>query len=86
VGMVRVLGIPFAVAINRSDVGNNDVKEYCQREKIDVILEIPDDRKIAEAYSRGEMIINAIPNYRKLLETCWGRIIDIHRNWGELTS
>ena len=81
VGMVRVLGIPFAVALNRFDVGNNDVKEYCQREKIDVILEIPDDRKIAEAYSRGEMIISAIPNYRKLLETCWERIIDIHQNW-----
>ena len=86
VGMVRALGMPFAVAINRSDVGDNDVKEYCQREKIDVILEIPDDRKIAEAYSRGEMIISAMPAYQKLLETCWGRIIDIHRNWGDLTS
>jgi MinD superfamily P-loop ATPase len=81
VGMVRVLGIPFAVATNRSDVGNNNVKEYCQKEKIDVILEIPDDRRIAEAYSRGEMIISAIPNYRKLLETCWERIIDVHQNW-----
>jgi len=80
VGMVRVLGIPFAVAINRSDVGNNDVKEYCQREKIDVILEIPDDRKIAEAYSRGEMIIHVLPEYRQLFKACWSKISALHRN------
>jgi MinD superfamily P-loop ATPase containing an inserted ferredoxin domain len=33
VGMVRKLDIPFAVAINRSDVGDEDVKEYCKKEK-----------------------------------------------------
>ena len=77
VGMVKVLGIPFAVAINRCDVGNNDVKEYCQKENCDVILEIPDDRQIAEAYSRGEMVINTLPNYRQILEACWKRICNI---------
>ncbi|MEA1971226.1 MAG: 4Fe-4S binding protein, partial [Thermodesulfobacteriota bacterium] len=80
VGMVRELNIPFAVAINRSDVGNEDVKEYCKREKIEIILEIPDDRKIAEAYSRGEMVIRALPEYQKTFETCWTRITDLHKN------
>lgn len=74
VGMVRVLDLPFAVAINRSDIGNEDVKKYCERERIEIVLEIPDDRKIAEAYSRGEMIIHAVPDYRQLFETCWEKI------------
>ena len=80
VGMVRELNIPFAVAINRSDVGNEDVKEYCSREKIKIILEIPNDRRIAEAYSRGEMAINAVPEYQKTFETCWEKIVDLHQN------
>jgi len=74
VGMVRALDLPFAVAINRSDIGNEDVKKYCERERIEIVLEIPDDRKIAEAYSRGEMIFHAVPDYRQLFETCWEKI------------
>jgi len=65
VGMVRVLKLPFAVAINRSDIGDDGVLRYCQREGIDVLLEIPNDRKIAEAYSRGVMMIDAIPEYKQ---------------------
>jgi len=80
VGMIRELSIPFAVAINRSDVGNEDVKEYCRREKIEIVLEIPDDRRIAEAYSRGEMVIHALPEYQKTFETCWTKITDLHEN------
>jgi MinD superfamily P-loop ATPase len=75
IGMVRALDIPFAVAINRSDIGNEDVKEYCHKEKIEIILEIPDDRRIAEAYSRGEMIIHALPDYKRSFEVCWEKIV-----------
>ena len=65
VGMVRELELPFAVAINRSDIGDDAVIRYCQRENIEVLLEIPNDRKIAEAYSRGVMIVEALPEYEK---------------------
>jgi MinD superfamily P-loop ATPase len=65
VGMVRELEIPFAVAINRNDLGNDQVKRYCDDENIEVILEIPDDRRIAEAYSVGSMIWDVLPEYRK---------------------
>ncbi len=65
VGMVRALKQPFAVAINRSDIGDDGVVQYCQREGIDVLLDIPNDRKIAEAYSRGVMMIDATPEYRQ---------------------
>jgi len=80
VGMVRELHIPFAVGINRSGVGNDDVKEYCRREGIEVVLEIPDDRRIAEAYSRGEMVIHALPEYHETFKACWERITDLHQD------
>jgi MinD superfamily P-loop ATPase len=65
VGMVRELKIPFAVAINRSDVGDDAVVKYCQEEKIEVVIQIPNDRKIAESYSRGVMIVEAMPDYKQ---------------------
>jgi len=68
VGMVRELGIPFGIVINRSTIGNNCVQNYCLMENIDVLLEIPDSRKIAEAYSEGEIAFNSLPEFRSIFE------------------
>ncbi|MFC1611727.1 ATP-binding protein [Myxococcota bacterium] len=71
VEMVRSLGKPFGVAINRADIGNRDVFNYCDREKIPVLLELDDDRRIASAYSKGQLAVRAIPellpSFRQLL-------------------
>jgi MinD superfamily P-loop ATPase len=58
---VRLLNLPFGVLINRSDAGDNRVVEYCKNENIRLLLQIPESRKIAEAYSRGESILSAAP-------------------------
>jgi len=63
VGMVRAMRLPFAVVVNRCDIGNDGVIQYCRREGIDVAMEIPNDRKIAEAYSRGQMMVDVAPEY-----------------------
>ncbi len=79
VATVRELKIPFGVIINRAGSGDDRVNSYCSAEQIPVLLEIPDDRRIAEAYSRGELIIAALPEYRtlfeKLLLTISGKIL-----------
>ncbi|MFC1761985.1 P-loop NTPase [Planctomycetota bacterium] len=63
VAMVRELERPFAVVINRSDVGDSRVKDYCRVEDVPVLLEIKNDRAIAEVYSRGELLIDALEGY-----------------------
>jgi len=65
VGMVRELKIPFAVVINRSEPDEQIINQYCQDENIDIIFEVPDDRRIAEAYSVGKMIVDVLPDYKK---------------------
>ena len=59
----RALGIPFGVVINRSDVGDDRVQRYCLEEQIPVLCEIPDDRRVAESYSRGEIASSVLPDY-----------------------
>jgi MinD superfamily P-loop ATPase len=68
VDMVRELGIPFGVVVNRVGIGDDRVRLFCGKESIPVLLEIPDDRRIAEAYSRGELIVEALPEYAALFE------------------
>jgi len=65
VGMIRTLKIPFGVVINRSTTGDQKVTEYCQQENIPLLLEIPDDRRIGEAYSKGILMIDAFPEFRE---------------------
>ncbi len=62
---LRKLKIPFGVVINRADVGDKKVDEYCKDEKIPILMRIPMDRDIAMAYSKGIPIIEAKPAYKK---------------------
>lgn len=66
VDMVRELQIPFGIVINRMGIGDDRVHRYCAGENITILLEIPDDRRIAEAYSKGMLIVDALPEYRGL--------------------
>jgi len=65
VEMVRAMGLPSAVVVNRCDVGDREVYEYCEAEGIEIVLEIPDDRSLAEAYARGHAAVDAVPGYRE---------------------
>jgi MinD superfamily P-loop ATPase len=57
------LGIPLGLVINR---GRNEclpMEKYIGEHGLEVLARIPEDRKIAEHYSRGEIIIEALPEY-----------------------
>ncbi len=62
---VKLLGLPHGLVINRSDIGDNGVKEYAAQEGLPILMEIPFDRKIAEAYSRGHLIIEEMPEWQE---------------------
>ena len=65
VGAVRILGIPCGLVINRSDVGDDGVMAYAKAENVPVLMEIPFDRRIAEAYSRGHMVVDVLPEWKE---------------------
>jgi len=76
VGMVRVLDLPFGVIVNRSDIGDDRVDEYCREEKIDVLLKIPFDRQYAADSSRGDLIMKHHPEYGDKLMQVFKNIKD----------
>ena len=65
VGMLKKLSIPYGVIINSADLGDAEVENYCRAENIPILMTIPWDRRIAEAYSRGIPLVEAFPEYKK---------------------
>jgi len=65
---VRKMAIPCGVVINRSTNGDGRVQKYCAKQDIPVLMEIPEDRKIAEGYSRGVPLVECANEYRSAFE------------------
>jgi len=65
VGAVETLGIPCGLVINRSDLGDDRVREFARTKQIPLLMEIPFDRGIAEAYSRGIPFVEERPEWKE---------------------
>ncbi|MCP4105448.1 MAG: P-loop NTPase [Desulfobacteraceae bacterium] len=74
---VRKLNIPGGLIINRSDIGDDRVAEYAHKENLPILMEIPFDRKIAEACSRGKLITEALPELKQKFEELYHAVIQI---------
>ncbi|MFH1992960.1 MAG: ATP-binding protein [Pseudomonadota bacterium] len=79
VDAVQLLDIPCGLVINRSDLGDDKVRSYAGSKDLPILMEIPFDRRIAEAYSRGEMIVEVIPELRE-------KFVKLHQHILELVN
>lgn len=62
--MAQMLGLRTAAVLNRVDGPVEDIRDWCIQRHIPILAEIPADRKVAEAYARGEMPVHAVPEFR----------------------
>ncbi|KQC14022.1 MAG: ATP-binding protein [Methanothrix sp.] len=65
VQVVREMEIPCGVVVNRSGMGDRGVYDYCEREEIPILLEIPMKREIAEFYSRGVLFSQEMTEWQE---------------------
>ena len=71
---VKELNKKAGLVINRSTLGNKDVWDYARSENIPVLMEIPMDKNIAMAYSKGIPLVHAIPEYIPKFQDLFNRI------------
>ncbi|MBN1549991.1 ATP-binding protein [bacterium] len=76
VELVKTLDLPFGIVINRDGMGNNEIDNYCTVNNIPIIMRIPDDRRIAEAYSRGIPLIQIVDHIADEFRDVFCRIGD----------
>ncbi len=65
VEVLKDLGIPHAVIINRDGIGDSAVEEFCNSNSIKILERIPNDIKIARAYSSGFSIPEVYPEWKE---------------------
>jgi MinD superfamily P-loop ATPase len=71
---VKNLGLPCGMVINRCDIGDEGLRNYAHEQNLPVLLEIPFDRAIAEAYARGILLIDHDQSWRKRFLTLYADI------------
>lgn len=74
VRVLRKLNISFGVVMNRSDIGDNKLEDYCEKEDIPVLMRIPFKKEIAVAYSKGIPIVERFPEYKDEFVSLFKRI------------
>lgn len=79
VGAVRILGIPMGIVVNRSDLGDDRVREFAREEKIPILMEIPFDRRVAESYARGDILVEALPDWRQKMLDLFDAVCDARK-------
>ncbi len=68
VNMCRQIGQEPVVVVNRAGLDDTELMAYCAKAQLKIAGEIPDDRRIAEVYSVGDMVIEKLPEYRPHFE------------------
>lgn len=69
----------FGVIINRDGIGNSGLEDYCKQENITIVAKIPDNRKIAELYSSGNLLYDEIDEVKTELLKIEKFIADLNR-------
>ncbi|MDX9760345.1 MAG: ATP-binding protein [Bacteroidota bacterium] len=69
---MRTIGHPFAVVVNKAVPDDDTLRAYCRTEGIDVLMEIPYSRDIAQVCAAGEILPrvrpDTIPMFQRILD------------------
>jgi MinD superfamily P-loop ATPase len=74
VEVLRKVNVPFGVVVNRAGMGDKKVYEYCGKESIHILLEIPYERRIAELYSKGIPFSSEMPEWVDKFQMLYSKI------------
>lgn len=58
VELVKKMKIPFGIIVNRADEDSNIITSFCQNYNITILGQIPFDRRIANMYSKGMLLVD----------------------------
>ena len=72
--VARRLGVPCGVVLNRSDIGDRALVDYCHAQGVPVLMEIPFERSLAEAYAQGHTWVETDSIWRERFQALFQRI------------
>jgi MinD superfamily P-loop ATPase len=64
VAAAKAIGQSPSVVINRADLGDDRVREFCRTEELSIAVEIPNSLAVAKAYAAGHIPLSADSAFR----------------------
>lgn len=74
VEVLKKMQIPFGVVVNRFNIGDSKVSEYCLNNDIPILMSIPFDIETARAYSKGIPMVEAFPERKVYFQELFERV------------
>lgn len=66
--LVKELGLPFGVLINKANLGDREIYHYLEKENAEIIGEIPFNKTYAAQYAKGELFKDTPREIREALQ------------------
>lgn len=74
VELVKKMGLPFGVVLNKACENNGLIHEFCEKEGIELLMEIPFSQDIAKNYSRGILPVQNNHSWKEKFEKLYQNI------------
>lgn len=68
------MGVPLGIVVNRDTGASSEVDVFAAREGIPVLARIPFDRRVAEVYASGGLVIEEHPEGARWFEALWDAV------------
>ena len=68
--------VPCGIIINKQRGNSRIIEEYAANEEIPILLKLAEDRRLAEAYSRGEPAIHYFPELKEQFREVYFRVCE----------
>jgi len=75
VDLLRSMNILFGVVVNKSDIGDNKVFDYCEKENISILLTIPFKKEISQYYAQGISMVESNSSYKEMFKNLYEKIL-----------
>ena len=62
------------VVLNKASEDSEIIHNYCNKNNIKILMEIPFSREIAEAYSKGKLPVHGNPKWEKAFKDMYKEI------------
>jgi len=83
-GIVTEMKIPAGIIINRENDPFKPLSEFCEENRLPVLMRIPYERKIAEGVAKGQTLVEIYPDYLVRFQQVFDQIMVIVKQGNKL--
>lgn len=77
VEVLRELESRFGVVVNRADIGDEGVEDFCKKEGIPIFMKIPHSLEIAKLYSEGRPFVLELEDWKHKFLELYEQILEV---------